>query len=533
MKTISLLKAVLTEDMSLFRYKSKSNSKLAKAALPLFLFSTVAFCIGIYAYQIGKILAPHDSTCVVLSLFLAITAILTYIEGMYKSATIIFDSKDSDLLFSLPIKKTTILFVRIFKLIIFQYIFNMMYLLPAFVVYCYFERPSFSFYPISILMVLLLPLIPTVIACLVSYIFRLLFSKFKKNKVVQAVFSIIFFLFVFYFSSNRKGITEHIVPVLMNIHDKIINYYYPIKLYIGLITKPQIVNVLKLIVVNVLPFGLFILLASVYYFKFISKASNVKVTHKKVQKEVKIKTRKPIVSLAIKDLKRYLSSSVYMMNTLFGMALLLALTITLCVKGKNGMLDILSNYEISKNISVTVLFYFLILVSGCFTSITSSSVSLEGKTINMTKSLPVDIKDILKSKILCCYIIELPFMILSIFLYTVFFKPSLIDFIILLVLSLLVIFLTAVIGLIFNLKYPKLNFTSDVEVVKQSLSVMLSLFLGMFIMIFSIVLVAVWGSIFKTTSALIVNILMIGILTMILYLVLMHKGTKKYQELNI
>lgn len=533
MKTLSLLKAILTQDMSIFRYKSRSNSKIAKVALPLSLFLIVAFCIGIYAYEICKILAPHKLTYIVLSIFLAITSILTYIEGVYKASTIIFNSKDSELLFSLPIKKTTILFVRIFKLIIFQYIFNMMYLLPAFVIYCYFEKPSFSFYSISIIMILLLPLIPTIIACLIGYIFKLLFSKLKQNKVAQAVASIIFFLFVFYFSSNSNGITEDIIPVLMDIHAKIINYYYPIRLYIRLISEPQIIDLLKLIVVNIVPFGIFTLLASIYYFKLISNSNNVRVVHKNVQKEVKIKTRRPIISLAIKDLRRYLSSSVYMMNTLFGMAILIALTITLCVKGKNGMLDLLSSYKISKNISTMVLFYFLILVSGCFTTITSSSVSLEGKTINMTKSLPVDTKDILKSKILCCYIIEFPFMILSILLYTIFFKTTVIEFLILLVLSLVVILLTAIIGLIFNLKYPKLNFTNDVEVVKQSLSVMLSLFLGMFILVFSIVLFTILSTILSITLALVMNMLAIGILTLILYIILMHRGTKRYQKLNV
>ena len=60
-------------------------------------------------------------------------------------------SKDDDLLFSLPIKKSQILFVRILKLLVFQFMYNLMFLLPAFVLYIYFENPGISFYLLSIL----------------------------------------------------------------------------------------------------------------------------------------------------------------------------------------------------------------------------------------------------------------------------------------------------------------------------------------------------------------------------------------------
>ena len=50
MKTISLLKAVLTEDMNLFKYTSGKNaSKIKKAILPIILFLIVMYSIGYYA----------------------------------------------------------------------------------------------------------------------------------------------------------------------------------------------------------------------------------------------------------------------------------------------------------------------------------------------------------------------------------------------------------------------------------------------------------------------------------------------------
>ena len=154
MKTIAQLKAVLTEDMNLFKYTSGKNaSKINKAILPIVLFLIVMFSIGYYAYLIAEPLHQVNLTYIMLSMFIFIISIITLIEGIYKSQGILFDSKDNDLLFSLPISKKKILFVRIFKLMLFQYLYNLMFLLPAIGVYIYFEHPGINFYLISFLSV--------------------------------------------------------------------------------------------------------------------------------------------------------------------------------------------------------------------------------------------------------------------------------------------------------------------------------------------------------------------------------------------
>ena len=137
--------------MNMFKYSTKKNSsKVKKVLFPIFLFTLVCFSVGTYAYMISEQLAPLHLTYVMLSMFVIVVTILAFIEGIYKSQGILFEAKDNDLLFSLPIKKSQILFVRIFKLLLFEYIYNLMFLLPAFVVFIYFEKPGISFYLISL-----------------------------------------------------------------------------------------------------------------------------------------------------------------------------------------------------------------------------------------------------------------------------------------------------------------------------------------------------------------------------------------------
>ena len=120
MKTISLLKAILSENMNLFNYQTKKNSKkITKVLIPIFLFIIVCFSVGIYAFALGELLHKVNLTYIMLSIFIASVSMLAFIEGIYKSQGILFEAKDNDLLLSLPIKKSTILFSRIFKLLIF------------------------------------------------------------------------------------------------------------------------------------------------------------------------------------------------------------------------------------------------------------------------------------------------------------------------------------------------------------------------------------------------------------------------------
>ena len=95
MRLLSLLKAVLSQDMNMFKYSAGKNaSKFKKIILPFFLFIIVSVSIGYYAYAIAEILAPLHLTFIMLSMFIAVVTILTFIEGIYKSQGILFEAKD-------------------------------------------------------------------------------------------------------------------------------------------------------------------------------------------------------------------------------------------------------------------------------------------------------------------------------------------------------------------------------------------------------------------------------------------------------
>ena len=531
MKTISLLKAILSENMNLFNYQTKKNSKkIIKVLIPIFLFIIVCFSVGIYAFALGELLHKVNLTYIMLSIFIASVSMLAFIEGIYKSQGILFEAKDNDLLLSLPIKKSTILFSRIFKLLVFEYLYNLLFLLPAFIAYIYYEHPGINFYFISILMIILIPIIPTILGCLFGYLVKLISSKFRSKKLIQTILTCIIFVVLFLLSQNMQEYLQKIVSKAKSINELLSKIYYPIGAYSNLIKKFDLMILIKLLLINIVPFILFVLIGQKYYFKIIL---NSKSTSKKSKGKVNIKSNRPLVSLTKKEVKRYFSSPVYMFNTGFEVILLFIFTLILCFKGKSSLIGLLSGYGLSNSISIEMIFYGIVFFSLALTSITSSSISLEGRTINITKSLPIDYKLIFKSKILNCFIIELPLVLLSILIFIIRFRINLLYIICLIIISLITIFLNAVIGLLMNLKYPKLNFTNDTEVVKQSMSSLTSVFISFAIFLLSVLGIWYLSDKLNINMILIIHLLILSIVSFVLYIILEKKGPDEYKKLNV
>lgn len=534
-KIISLLKAVMSQDMNLFRYKlKKKSSKISSIMFPIFLAILVMAGIGTYAVMFAYELAPLNLTHVVLTMYILLTVVITLIEGIYKTQGILFDAKDSDLLFSLPIKKSTIFFVRIFKLLVFQYLYNLLFMLPAFAVYAYFEKPGISFYLISIIMTLLIPIIPTIISALLGSIIKTISVKFKAQKLIQVLSTIIVFIGIFFLSFKLKDIITSVVQNAMSINNTLTNIYYPAKLYIQLIQDFKIQDFLMLLAINIIPTILFIYIASINYFKVISKSKETSSSTKRKKNTQNIKTKSKIQALVSKEIKRYFSSTVYIFNTSFGIILMLVITITLCVNLDGAINAVLEGENIGLTMEqiesyIPKIYFQIVIYTACMTSITSSSISLEGKSLYILKTIPIEIRKIFKAKIITSNIITMPIMFVSEIIFFIIFRPKIKDIIFILLATIIMPTLTAIIGLLVNLKHPKLNASSDTEVVKQSASSGISVLIGMVLGMVSIVTAVIFYN--SIDLCYIIELTILTVITIVLWTILKKYGQKRFMQI--
>ena len=535
-RIISLIKACMTDNMSIFKVKIKNQSKKSKIMLPIVLFICIFFAIWSYANMMMEPLIEIHAEYLLITAFVLITFILTLVEGIYKSSNLLFNCKDDNLLFSLPIKKSTVLFIRVFKFYVFELVYNSMFLLPAMVVYIRYVHVGASFYITSLIMLLLLPIIPIVISCIIGALIATSSSKFKHKNLAQTFISVAFVLGVLYISLNIENLLKDIAANATNINDIITKLYYPAGVYNNLLIKFNIKDLLIFIIVNILLLILSIKIISNVYFKINSNVKRVITSSNK--KDYRIENHKVIPALMKKEFIRFINSPVFIINAAFGLVLYVALAIGLVLKFdtiKSGI--VIEGHLISLDVITSyfpVMMFLLVCATSFMSSITSSMISLEGKSFSILKSLPISSLTIILAKVFSAIVIMVPFILIGNIIILIKFKLSIIETIIIIISSVVLPMVSSIMGIIINLKYPKMDAENDTEVVKQSMSSMIAVFGGMGVIAITGFIVAKLIQHNVSNLKILIGSLSVYLIILgILMLYLKNHSTKDFEAINV
>lgn len=323
--------------------------------------------------------------------------------------------------------------------------------------------------------------------------------------------------------------------MLVGINDMITKLYYPAGLYVNLITDFNIIDLIIFIGINILFFGLITLLLSKIYFKINSSVKSVKVGSS--NKKYKIKTNKPVVSLIKKELNKFTTSPVFVTNAGFGLVLFIVGCIVVVLNFDNMVNPLANQIEMPieqfKSYVPLALFAFIIFTS-FMTSITSSMISLEGKTFNILKSLPIKPYTIIMAKILTAILIMIPCILIGDIIVIAKFEINILELIIILIASILFPVISETIGIIVNLKFPKMDATNDTEVVKQSMSSTIAVFTGMGLIGVTILGIIRMFSLNIQIDLMMAILLGIYFLLCIVLLIYLNKiAEKKFNDINV
>ena len=533
-KIFSLLKATMTTGMNLFNVKAKGKSG---KYLPFALAFLVMFSLYGNAEMIFEGLVPTGMGFVGISLFVLLVAMLVLIEGIYKSGDLLFNCKDDQLLLSLPIKKSTVLFIRIFKFYVFELLYHFLFFAPAVVSYIHWFGFSWSFLLVSIIMLILLPIIPVVLSCLLGAVVKGIASRFKRKALLQTLGTIVLLIGLFALSFGAEVFISKIAENATSINEVITKIYYPAGVYADLIIKFDLLKLIIFILVNIAIVVAFIYLLSKVYFNINSKLKGVISTQrtKKKIEDVKIKSNSQIGALIKKEFVTFFKIPVFLMNAGISSIMYLIVSIVALVK-YDSLIESFANSGMTiENITANIPVYHFILIVfvALSTTITSSMISLEGKNINIIKSLPVSTDRILRSKIYTSLILSIPALILGNIILYCKMQYGIIEFLLIMILSFLLPLLSSLFGLIINLRFPKLNAENNTQIVKQSVSSFVSVMAGMTV-IFSTLFVVI-SLIDKGITPIWIILaatIITAVLDIILYVVLTTYGVRKFRQLN-
>lgn len=533
-KLFSLIKASMTENMSLFNVKVNNKNSNTKKYLPIIFFVLILYTMSSYADMLMSELDKVNMAFLTIIVFIFGTIILTFIEGIYKSSGLLFNCRDDNLLLSLPIKKSTVLFIRIFKFYVFELLYNTMFLLPAMVIYLRYSAPDFSYYFVSFLAIFLLPMIPVSLACIVGFVISSISVKFKNKNIIQIIVTMIFLLGLFFVSFNMNNLITKLVNNASSINSLIQKLYYPAGLYYNLVMNFNLKDFFVFLLIHIGSLALITIIFSRIYFNINSNSKTVILGSSK--KTYKIKTRKQLNAIIRKELSKFTSSAVYFTNTWFGILLFVVGSIAIVLKYDSVSTSVasLTKTPISQlSVYVPVVVFSLIIFCSFMTSITSSMISLEGKSFNILKSLPVKPQKIIYSKVLTAVLLMVPFMLVGDIIILIKFNFNILETFIILVSSILLPIISETIGILVNLKFPKMNALNDTEVIKQSMSSFISVTSGMAIILISLVIM--FNTINKNNVDLVLSLMLIAYFVMFggLVIFIKKKGTKMFNDINV
>ncbi|HPE94685.1 MAG TPA: hypothetical protein PLT66_01280 [Bacillota bacterium] len=448
--------------------KQRSDNKTKRILLYVFLF--VMMCISFGSIFSAIFLTLHESGND--KLYFMLTAGLSFFFGIFMSIftaqKMLYGAKDNEMLLSMPIRPVYILLSRIIALAVLEYISSFMLTLPALIVFITFGSPGALQIILFILSSLVMPLLSLAIVMVLGRVFAAISARAKHKSIVQLIVSLIFLGAYFYIYTNIMSFVETIADNAQQINAAIA-FVRPLLRFAEASANGSIVSFLLLVLWCVIPFALVLWWLSHGFIQIVTNERGA-VRVKYVKKHVDRKS--PLRALLSRELSRFFNMSQYMLNCGLGTLMAVVLSVFLAIKG--GELD---SAFTGTGVALTTLFPVLLLsFSASMTCTSCVSISLEGNTFWLLRSLPVKTKDVLISKVLMNLVIFAPAVIIGATVTGIAFGMSVAEIVMTMLCAMLAQLMTALFGLLMNLALPKLEWTNSTVVIKQSASVVIALF---------------------------------------------------------
>ncbi len=397
------------------------------------------------------------------------------IGGVFAAKSTLYEAKDNDLLFSMPIPAWMILFVRVSGLYLFTLAFEACALLPTIVNYVLAAGFSLPLLLNGLLILLLLPLLAVAICCLLGFLIAWLVARLPfKN-----LFAILLFaLFMIGYSLVMARANEYMGALIANIGalDGVMQtWLYPF-FCVGYALMGEGLYLLLSILLIGGSFALVYALLSATYIRVITKKSG---EYRAKYKEKRRRSLSPMAALIKKEFWRLVKSPAYLLNASMGSMMMLIVAVMMAFFGDffGVNADMVGSVpELQKIIGLLVALIVCFMASS--NTISASAISLEGESFPLLRSMPVDEWTALRAKLALHFLFTLlPDLILGIVIGLVLqIEWYMIVGVVLAAIVASALF--AAWGLVWNLKFPNLHWTNETAAIKQSFSVMIAMFGG-------------------------------------------------------
>lgn len=528
----ALIKKQLFELLSLYlRDRKTGKIKIGKSAAGMgILYVAIYICISFSFAGISFLFADTvlntESSWLYFVLMGSLTFIICVLLNSLTTYSMLYIAKDNEFLLSLPLPPGKILLSRMIVVYVEGIVFQSMVMIPSIIIY------SISDFSIGKLITIIisniaLSLIIMCCVCIVGFLLSKIMLYLKNQKILTVIITLCFLGAIYYcqFRLNYflQRISENIEVISFYIRNKMIILYWMGMAFDG--------NILYSFILLIFSVGLFSLTYYIMSKNFIKTLTYRKGVKKSNRKQLIIRVNSIRKTLLAKELKKFLSSTPYMLNQGLGIGILIVLSVASVIFGDN-IYDSLNNVpESLKIINISHIIPFGIPVILSMNSFSSCSISLEGKTFYLLRSLPIDISEIIRAKINFHIIMNSIPGVISVFCICIMLKFSIIEIISLIIFIISFVIFNAISGFLSNLKRPMLEWTNETIPLKQSTAVAVTIFSGYGLSLLSIAIIITTESILPYWLSIILSVILVCIVSFIRYNELKKKTTKLFNEL--
>ncbi len=471
-------------------------------------------------YTIYKVLDITGNLNNYISVVSSMALMIIIITSLTKVKGTIYGNKDYNLLKTLPINNKPIIAYKIFSIYVSELKFSLFALAPSIGILIYYNNINVLSCLTVISAMFLIPIAPILVFGLLGLLFSLIFERIKYSAIISSVLSLVLiaalYLLIYIPKSNETAsniyvklyeICKYVDPLLFLINRSFDGFTSSLVLFVG---------------INVVASILFIIVTSLTYDKI-----NMSIESRSYKKDLnyKYKSKDAAKSIYGNEIKRIISSSNVLVNVLMGplMACLVTIIFYFSFKGAEGGMDVLPKIA-------PIFAVFSVMMFG-ISPYTAYSISLEGESFWIIKTIPVPSSTIFKQKIKAALVFTLPMAtiapIVAIFLY----KLSIPIAVLLVLIYISFNVFSCIAGLLFNLEKANIHFKNEIEAIKKgssSLKMLFTSFLGIVVFILIIIFIGIKFNMIIAYSL----ILFICIVAIIVSIFLLNKyGEKLFNKI--
>ena len=428
-------------------------------------------------------------------LYFSIMGLLTLgvgvIGSVFTTFSTLYKAKDNELLLAMPIPPSRILLARMLIVFLMNLFFCVLVWVPAVIVHGSTGLPLVF----QIILLFVLTALVTVLTCFLGWLLALITSRLNNKTFFTVLLSLLFIGLYYFLYFKMDSILKSILLNSSSFAESIKGWGYPMW-QLGLAATGSVPSMIGFTLASA---ALFVLTCAILSRTLLNLLTAKHTGKKAVYREKREKQAGADAALLRKELRRFVSSATYLLNSGFGMLIMTAAAVFVFIKAPAAK-PLLEKIESALGqIRVLPVIGALAVCFICsMDCVSAASVSLEGKQIWVLQSMPVEAERVLRAKKRVHILLNIIPAALLTAAIGVAIGADAIEIMLMILMVAAFLWFSSLFGLMMNLIKPNLEWTNEAVPIKQGMPVMFSLFGGWLIcaalLVLSLVLSAVLGS---------------------------------------